>query len=633
MKKSLIYLLLVFTLAASGLQAQEAATEDYVRQNYNKREVMITMRDGVKLFTSIYEPRGESRRRPIMLTRTPYSSQPYGKDYRNALWQYLKYYTAENYIIVFQDVRGRYLSEGTFDNERPYKPNKRKKTDTDEASDTYDTAEWLVKNTNSNGNIGVQGVSYPGFYTFMAALSAHPAIKAVSPQAPVTAWFHGDDIHHNGAFFLVDTHLFTYGFDQPRKGPGIPEKVKPLFNGDIYSDYLKAGAFPAITKLLGDSIEWWPDVVAHPDLDDFWKSRDPRQHAHVLNKQHPAVLVVGGTFDAEDLYGTFALHRAIKEQAPTTPLYLAVGPWNHGGWHGNEDYQNLGQTWFGGSTVAYYQKNIEYPFFSYYLDGKGQAPQYKAELFYTGENRWHQLEQWPLQDTKPKHVYLQQGGRLSGSAPSAAASYTSYVSDPAKPVPYTHDLQRRRNIEYLAEDQRFAEQRPDVVSFTGEPLSDALTVAGPVEVELYVSLSTTDADFVVKLIDVYPYDYQYPAEALNYVPVKDYPTGGYEQLVRGDVIRGKYRQSLEHPEPFKPGEVTLVKFTLPDVSHTFLPGHQLQVQIQSSWFPLVDRNPQTFTNIYQAKDSDFQPSTIRVWHASEHASRITIPVVNHKETH
>lgn len=620
-------------MAASGLQAQEAATEDYVRQNYQKREVLITMRDGVKLFTSIYEPRDKSQRRPIIMTRTPYSSQPYGEDFRKDLWTFLKYYTRDNYIIVFQDVRGRYFSEGTFDNARPYKSTKRKKTDTDEATDTYDTAEWLVKNTSTNGNIGVQGVSYPGFYTFMAALAAHPAIKAVSPQAPVTAWFHGDDIHHNGAFFLVDTHQFTYGFDQPRKGPGMHEKVKPMFNGDIYSDYLKAGAFPAITKLLGDSIEWWPDIVAHPDLDDFWKSRDPRQHAHVLEKQRPAVLVVGGTFDAEDLYGTFELHRAIQQQAPNTPLYLAVGPWNHGAWHGNEDFQNLGQTWFGESTVAYYQKNIEYPFFSYYLDGRGKAPAHKAEIFYTGENRWHQLQQWPLADAKQKDIYLQAGGRLSELLPQGNGQPTSYVSDPAKPVPYTHALQRRRNIEYLAEDQRFAEQRPDVISFTGDELKKPLTVAGPVEVELYVSISTTDADFVVKLIDVYPYDYQYPEKALEYVPVKNYPTGGYEQLVRGDVIRGKYRNSLEKPEPFTPGEVTLVKFTLPDVSHTFLPGHRLQVQVQSSWFPLVDRNPQTFTNIYLASEADFQPSRISVWHSKDRASHITLPIannINHK---
>lgn len=624
--KKILLILILLSLFFQPSTAQEAASEEYVKSHYNKREVLIKMRDGVQLFTSIYEPKDKSLRRPIIISRTPYSCSPYGEEFRSHLWQYLKYYAHDNYIIVFQDVRGRHYSEGHYENIRAFSPNKRRKGEIDEASDTYDTAEWLLKNTNSNGKIGVHGVSYPGFYSYMAALSGHPAIKAVSPQAPVTAWFHGDDLHHNGAFFLLDTHQFTYWFDQPRKGPGTPEPVKPLFNGDVYSDYLKAGAFPAITKLLGDSIEWWSDIVAHPDLDDFWKARDPRQYAYLLEKQRPAVLIVGGSFDAEDLYGTFALHEAIKQQAPNTPLYLAVGPWYHGAWHNSEDFQNLGQTWFGDSTVAYYQKYIEYPFFSYYLDGKGKAPSHQAELFYTGENRWHQHQQWPAA-TATTPLYLQPDGKLSHNAPNSQHSFTDYVSDPAKPVPYTHHLQRRRNVEYLAEDQRFAEQRPDVISFTSEELNTPLTLAGPVEVELYVSISTTDADFVVKLIDVFPYDYQYPKEALDYVPEKQYPTGGYEMLVRGDVIRGKYRNSLEKPEAFTPKEVTKVKFVLPDVSHTYLPGHRLQVQVQSSWFPLVDRNPQTFTNIYKASESDFRKSDIRIWHSVDYPSHLVLNTV------
>ena len=624
MKRQIISILVgIFVLIPAF--AQEI-TEEWVKEHYTKREEMITMRDGVRLFTAIYEPKDQTEKRPIIMTRTPYSCSPYGEGFNRNLWNSMKQFTKNSYIVVFQDVRGKNMSEGDYENIRAFNPNKKGK-DIDEASDSYDTVDWLVKNTACNGNVGAFGVSYPGFYATMVGLSGHPAVKAVSPQAPVTAWYHGDDVHHNGAFMLVDTYSFMTFFDRPRKGPGVmrmPMGERDLrFANDIYSDYLRMGPIPNFTESYGDSIAFWPDIIAHPDLDDFWKARDPRNFTYDVK---PAVLIVGGLFDAEDCYGAWYLYRAIQEKSPKTPLYLTVGPWYHGAWHA-AGFQNLGQNWFGNNTADYFMEEIEFPFFSYYLEGKGEAPSKAVNMFYTGANEWRQYDSWPLPVEQPTPIYLQPDGRLSFDAPTATDAHTDYVSDPKAPVPYTAAVQGRRNREYMAEDQRFASYRPDVVGFKSEALTDTLVLAGPVDVELEVSLSTTDADFVVKLIDVYPDGYTYSKEVSEKLPDRTYPMGGYQMLVRGDIMRGKYRESFETPVPFRPNEVTKVKFRLPDVAHKFLPGHRVMIQVQSSWFPLADMNPQTFTNIYTATEADFTPCDIKIYHDKDHASKVILPVI------
>ena len=626
MKQRFSVCLVIGLMLLTFVRAQEV-TESWVKSHYSKREVMIEMRDGVKLFTAIYEPKNKSDKRPIIMTRTPYSCMPYGEEFSRSLWGSMQYFARDQYIIVFQDVRGKCMSEGDFEDVRPFNPNKQG-TEIDEASDSYDTVDWLVNNTACNGSVGAFGVSYPGFYATMVGLSGHPAVKAVSPQAPVTAWYHGDDVHHNGAFMLVDMYSFMTFFGQPRKGPGMMRmpmgRERDLrFANDIYSDYLRMGPVPNFTESYGDSISFWPDVMAHPDLDDWWKARDPR---NVVYNVKPAVMIVGGLFDAEDCYGAWYLYRAIREKSPETELYLTMGPWYHGAWHVS-GYQNLGQTYFGQDTADRFMKDIEYPFFSYYLDGKGQAPAQKVNMFYTGSNEWKQYDEWPLSQATPTPLYLQADGALSWDVPTDTDSYTHYTSDPKAPVPYTAAIQNRRNREYMAEDQRFASQRPDVACFKSLPLTDTLSLAGPVDVEIEVALSTTDADFVVKLIDVFPDGYAYPREVSQALPDRTYPMGGYQMLVRGDILRGKYRESLETPVPFTPGEVTTVKFRLNDVAHKFLPGHKLMIQVQSSWFPLADMNPQTFTNIYTATKDDFTPCEVKIYHDEAHASKIILPVV------
>ena len=627
MRKRIISLLLGVLIVMPAL-AQEI-TEQWVKDNYNKREEMITMRDGVRLFTSIYEPKDQSEKRPIIMTRTPYSCMPYGEGFNRSLWGSMKLYTQNSYIIVFQDVRGKNMSEGDFENVRPFNPDK-KGTEIDEASDSYDTVDWLVNNTNCNGNVGAFGVSYPGFYTTMVGLSGHPAVKAVSPQAPVTDWYHGDDVHHNGAFMLVDTYSFMTFFDKKRKGPGIPDFRRMMeaprdlrFANDIYSDYLRMGPIPNFTESYGDSIDFWDDIINHPDLDEFWEARDPRNFVYDVK---PAVMVVGGLFDAEDCFGAWYLYRAIKEKSPETQTYLTIGPWYHGAWH-SAGYQNLGMTYFGNSTADYFLSEIEYPFFSYYLEGKGEKPEHEVNMFYTGSNEWRQYDSWALAEEQPTPIYLHADGNLSFEAPEETDSHTDYTSDPKSPVPYTAAVQGRRNREYMAEDQRFASYRPDVISFKTEALEDTLVLAGPVDVELEVALSTTDADFVVKLIDVFPDGFMYPREISESLPDRTYPMGGYQMLVRGDIMRGKYRESFEKPVAFTPGEVTTVKFRLPDVAHKFLPGHKIMVQVQSSWFPLADMNPQTFTNIYLATEEDFVPCDVKIYHDKEHASKVILPVI------
>ena len=606
----------------------------WIINNYTKMERMIPMRDGIKLFTSIYVPRDNSEDHPILITRTPYSCAPYGEDKWKDYWNsYLKEYMKEGYIMVTQDVRGRWMSEGEFVNIRPFIQDKKTKKDIDEASDTYDAIDWLIKNIpHNNGRVGVFGISYPGFYSTMAAASNHPALIAVSPQAPVTNWFIGDDFHHNGAFFLMDAFGFysAYGF-----GIGVPHpkptSVPPVNidypTHDNYKFYLETGPLPAFSRLMGDSISFWKDLYAHPDYDAWWKARDARNATKNLK---PAMLWVGGLFDAEDKWGGWNSYRAAEENNPGKEFNkLVVGPWYHDQW-ANADGTHMGNVNFGSNTSLWFQQNMEIPFFNYFLKGIGNVSKIaEANIFITGENTWRQFDRWPPAGKEDKILYLQDDGRLEWDRPEAITSFSEYISDPAKPVPYTEDIHFNRTREYMTDDQRFAERRTDVLTFKTAILDEDVTVTGTITADLLTAISSTDADFVVKLIDVFPDNLSYNNVDIyaDKDPVLKYPMGGYEMLVHAEVFRGRYRKSFENPEPFVPDKIERIKFAMGDVAHTFKKGHRIMVQIQSSWFPLVDRNPQKFVNIYEATESDFQKATIRIYHDKSNASSIILPVL------
>ncbi|MER3498672.1 MAG: X-Pro dipeptidyl-peptidase [Chitinophagaceae bacterium] len=631
MKKLLFsfYLLLII----AGCFAQNPQDSAWIRDNYIKKEVSIPMRDGIKLFTAVYMPKDKTEKHPILMTRTPYSCAPYGEqNFTPRLWGgHWRYYARENYIIVIQDVRGRWMSEGEFVDVRPFITNKKTNADVDEASDTYDTIDWLINNLeNNNGRVGVFGISYPGFYSTMAALSGHPALKAVSPQAPVTDWFQGDDFHHNGAFFILDGFSFyAGGFGFPRPNPttvGARSNLQ-LPRNDNYKTYLDIGPLKNFMKLTGDSIRFWKDLYAHPNRDSFWEARDTR---NFVSNVLPATLVVGGLFDAEDCFGAWNLYKAIENKNPSTHFnHLVMGPWFHGQWASN-DGTKLGNVQFGSNTSFWYQNNIEIPFFNYYLKSKGDISyQKEATIFFSGANEWKQLDQWPPVNTQPRPIYLSENGWLNWNRPNKYNSFTEYISDPAHPVPYTEDVHFSRTRDYMTDDQRFASRRPDVITFETFPLEEDLTLAGVLTADLKVSISSTDADFVVKLIDVFPDDFKYAGSSQNFSRNAggDYPMGGYQMLVRGEIMRGKFRKSFAVPEPFKPNKIEQVKFDLPDVAHTFKKGHRIMIQIQSSWFPLADRNPQKFVNIYEANESDFQKATIRIYHDANNPSNIVLPIM------
>ena len=603
----------------------------WVRANYYKIERMIAMRDGVKLFTAFYIPKDTTEKHPILLTRTPYTCAPYGEDkFNNRLFStYWINYLKEGYIIAQQDVRGRWMSEGKFVDVRPFNLNK-KGTETDEASDTYDAIDWMTKNIPANNNrVGVFGISYPGFYSTMAALRNHPALKAVSPQAPVTDWFLGDDFHHNGAFFVLDGFSFYSSFGKPRPKPTTVGRPGFEISGDDnYNFFLKTGALKNFAAIIGDSISFWNDLYAHPTYDDWWKVRNTR---NFVNNVKPAMLVVGGTFDAEDCFGAWNLYKAIETKNKNTDNRLVMGPWFHGGWGGRNNGSYLGNVRFGSKTSEYYQQNIEVPFFNFYLKLKGTISDIpEASVFFTGENKWKKLPQWPPANSTNQPLFFADNGKLifdQSANAKAKNTFSEYVSDPAHPVPYTEDVHQERTREYMTDDQRFASRRPDVLTFSTGVLQEDITLGGTVVADLLVSLSTTDADFVVKLIDVFPEDFKYDEATYNKGNNNNYPMGGYQMLVRGEIMRGKFRNSFQTPEPFVPGKISEVKYTLPDVAHTFKKGHQLMIQVQSSWFPLADRNPQQFIDIYHCSDSDFIKSTIHLYHDASHQSKIILPVM------
>ena len=616
----LVALLAVVPALASGDKSAEA-TAAWLAEHYTKYEHRIPMRDGVRLFTRVFVPKDDSQAWPILLTRTPYGLKPYGVDNYTDPAGSFETLAKDRFILVTQDVRGRFGSEGEFMHVRPYRPDKGTK-DTDESSDAWDTIDWLVKNVaNNNGQVGMFGISYPGFYTSMGMIDGHPALKAASPQAPISDWFMGDDLHHNGAFFLSQNFGFLYRLAQPLEDP-LRESAKDFNFGtpDGYEFFLRMGPLAnSETVLLKGRSPAWSEFLAHPTYDAFWQARNIRPH---LRHVHCAVLNVGGWFDAEDLFGTLETYRWTERQNPGITNVLVLGPWSHGGWGGGTG-DKLGPISFHASTAEFYREKIELPFFRHCLKGDTNCSFPEAQVFETGTHQWRKFDAWPPKEAKVRKIFLHAGGALTFDAPKDAAGFDEYVSDPAKPVPYSNEKSTGYFRAYPVEDQRFAASRPDVLVYQTEPLEEELTVAGPVVVTLHISTSGTDSDWVVKLIDVYPGDFPNPEP--NPTEVK---LGGCQQLVRGDVFRGKYRNSFQKPEPFEPDKITKIEFTMPDICHAFRRGHRLMVQVQSSWFPLVDRNPQTFVNIPTAKPEDFRKANQRIYRAADAASALTIPVLS-----
>ncbi len=629
MKNLSFFLLLTMCVT---VMAQESDSL-WIINNYTKKEMYIPMRDGVSLFTSVYIPNDTSEPHPILVTRTPYSCAPYGENNYHNYWNsFRKEYFKESYIVVNQDVRGKWMSEGEFVNVRPFNAQK-KGSETDEASDAYDTIEWLIKNIpNNNGKVGVFGISYPGFYSTMAAACNHPALKAVSPQAPVTNWFIGDDFHHNGAFFQMDAFNFFSAlgssFGVPRSGPTSENPKSAGFPvHDNYKFFLDAGTVKNLTKLTGDTISFWNEMMEHPNYDEWWKARDARRATENLQ---PAMLWVGGLFDAEDCWGAWNSYKSAEENNSGKAFNKIVeGPWYHNQWE-NKNGTNHGHIQFGTNTSEYYQRNFEIPFFNYFLKGKGDISHIaEANVFLTGKNEWQSFNQWPPVNKIDKVMYLQRNGKLSTQKPYTENSFSEYTSDPAKPVPYEEDVHFNRTRTYMSADQRFASRRPDVLVFQTDTLIEDVIVTGSVIAQLAASISTTDADFVVKVIDVFP-DYMGYNHVNIYAeedPVNPYPMGGYQMLVRAEIFRGRYRNSYENPSAFIPGEIDKVEFELPPIAHCFKKGHRIMVQIQSSWFPLADRNPQQFINIYHCNEFDFKISQIKIYHDAQNASKIILPVL------
>lgn len=621
--KRIQFLTILFILFCTTRAFAQQSDSAYVREHYTKIERSIPMRDGVKLFTSIYIPK-ESGKFPFLINRTPYTVSPYGADKFKTTLGPSPLLLRAGFIFVYQDVRGKWMSEGQFVDVRPHNGKKKTKKDIDESSDTYDTIDWLIKNVpNNNGKAGIYGISYPGFYSTAALPGAHAALKAVSPQAPVTDWFRGDDFHHNGALFLNDAFKFYSTFGVPRPVPITPDKGPKPFDfpvKDNYRFHLELGALKNVkTKYFGDSIRFWNDLMSHGTYDSFWQAMEILPH---VNKVKPAVLVVGGFFDAEDVFGTFATYQAIEKQNPSAENKLVMGPWFHGGWVRSIG-ENFGDINFGQPTSTWYQKNVEYPFFMHHLKDGPNADLAEATIFLTGSNEWKKFSSWPPKDTEIRTLYFQPDGKLSFTAPTATGSFDEYESDPNNPVPHQGGIQTSRTREYMIDDQRFAARRPDVKVYQTETLTEDITLAGPLLARLQVSTTGTDADYVVKLIDVYPEDTK---ELSPQNP--DAVMGGYEMLVRGEIMRGKFRNSLSKPEPFVPGKITEVKYSLPDVGHTFKKGHRIMIQVQNSWFPLADRNPQKFMDIYTADDKDFQKATHRIYHDTQNPSAVSVTVLN-----
>ena len=609
MKFKLLAIAIIFTFSCFG----QTLDENYIKDNYDKTEHFISMRDGVKLYTIVYSPKVQTETYPILLNRTCYNASR-NEDYN---FRYpSSFLVKDKYIFVFQDVRGRYMSEGEFDNMTPNIPGNdvKNKKDIDESSDTYDTIDWLINNIpNNNKRVGMLGISYPGFYTAAALPDAHPALKASSPQAPISDFFF-DDFHHQGAYLQSYTAAFAvfgYQKDSLTKQPWYTDKIMRFYKNppkDGYDFHLKQGPLKNITKNFHYDNFFWQQIVDHPNYDEFWQKRSILPH--LKNIDH-AVMTVGGWFDAEDLYGPLNIYKTIERTSPKAKNTIVMGPWDHGGWAREKGETTHNHIKFGDSISTFYQREVERPFFAHYLKDKGEAKFPEALMFDTGVKKWESFAQWPPVDIPKVKLYLGKNGTLGINKPTDKKAVYSYTSDPSKPVPYTSQTEGLTFTprKFMTDDQRHASRRPDVLTFESEVLTEDVVLAGEILAKLKVSMTGSDADFIVKLIDVYPDDHpNYEHNPKNIV------MGGYQQLVRSEVFRGRFRNSFENPEPFTPNKVADVNVQLQDILHTFKKGHRIMIQIHSTWFPYIDRNPQKYVdNIYKADEEDFIVSTISVY--------------------
>ena len=639
----------VWSEADKARYATVMADTSYIKEHYRKTEHQVAMRDGVKLYTIVYAPTDADKvRYPVMLNRTPYAIGPYKSASMKKSLGPSSEMMHEGYVFVYQDVRGRYMSEGTFVDVRPEKEVHNGKTDIDEGTDTFDTIEWLLKNKQApknNGRVGQWGISYPGYYTATGLLARHPALKAASPQAPIADWF-WDDFHHNGAFFLPHAFNFLASFGLPRPQP-TPTGNPGFKHGtpDGYDFFLKMGPLKnADARYYKGQVAFWNEMMQHPNYDEYWQARDLRPHLKNLQKG-TAVLTVGGFNDAEDLFGALNIYKSIEKQNPGLRNGLVMGPWVHGGWARGTG-EIVGNVAYGAAPSIYYQQKIEAPFFKSYLKDGKPAIQPEATVFESGPNQWRTFDAWPPKQAKEKVLYFHGrpsaawsdgpyfhgNGELSFEKPTQGREdekavpyreFSEFLSDPAHPVPFSEATTVGMTREYMTDDQRFASRRPDVLTYQTDVLTSPLTLAGPIQALLQVATTGSDADWVVKIIDVYP-DNTPDNPRLN----PSVHLGGYQQMVRSEVMRGRFRNSFSKPEAFVPGQITAVPFTVQDLMHTFQPGHRLMVQVQSTWFPLVDRNPQKYVdNIYNADEADFQAATHRLYHAPAHASQLVLKVL------
>lgn len=610
----------ILAISASRSDAQSRA--QFVQQNYRKLEYRIPVRDGIRLHTTVFVPRdaADSNPYPIMINRTPYSCRPYGKDAMPGRVGPSLAMEKEKYIFVKQDVRGRWMSEDKYDNMRPHiKGNMA----IDESSDTYDTIEWLLKNIpHHNGKVGIWGISYPGFYSAAALPEAHPALVAASPQAPIADFFF-DDFHHQGAYvqmYWMATSVFGYQHDGPTDTTWY--KMAQVTDQDAYRFYKQLGPLSNSSRYYGKDNFFWNQLVEHPNYDSFWQKRSILPH---LKNIHTNVMTVGGWFDAEDLYGPLNIYQAIERNNPKIFNCLVMGPWSHGDWARGAVINRVGNLSFGQGISRFYQENIEAPFIAHFLKGKSDRPRFEALVFDTGVKSWKAFAQWPPKNSQTDFLYPDGNHLRLGQPDNPVTEYREFVSDPADPVPYRQrqDLKIRFTPRpYMTDDQSFASKRKDVLVFQSDPLDRDITLCGPITAELKVSTDKSAADWIVKLIDVYPENE--PDNPL----VPGVKLGGYQQMVRSEVIRGRFRNGYDKPQPFTPGKITQVNVPLQDVYHTFRKGHRIMVHIQSTWFPLIDRNPQKYVpNIFKARDADFQKALHRVYLSGENASRLKVHIL------
>ncbi|HTX99325.1 MAG TPA: CocE/NonD family hydrolase [Bacteroidota bacterium] len=621
MSRALAIILLLAAQALTGF-AQDA---DLIRENYSKEVCRIPMRDGCLLYTAVYIPKDTSCTYPFLMMRTPYGVQPYGTDEYPWRLGPSQEFVRSGFIFVDQDVRGQFMSDGTFVNMTPYLPVKSSSRDVDESTDTYDTIEWLLHHIpHNNGKAGMWGVSYPGFYVSEGSINAHPALKAVSPQAPIADWFIGDDVHHNGAFFLLDNFRFSSGFDRIHQHPTTTAPRGYEFHTpDAYTFFLEAGPTSGLNKRYCDGeMPFWDSMMVHNTYDSYWTSRNLLPH---LSHMPPAVLVVGGWFDAEDLYGTLHSYASIEALNPQCSVSFAMGPWAHGAWAWS-DGGHLGSVAFGQKTAVFFRDSIEFPFFVHFLKDSTVPFTPNRWMFETGSNVWRTYDSWPPHNSELRTAYLEGSNQLTFTPLSGGPAYDEFISDPSKPVPYDPAIRNRRVAEFMLEDQRFAACRPDVLVYETPPFEHAMTIVGPIEVHLSASTSGTDCDWVVKVIDVFP-DSVANADSRS----DEVPLAGYQMLLRGDVMPSRFRKGFVHQVPMVPGEPTEIKFTMQDINHCFLPGHHLMVQVQSSWFPLVERNPQQFVSVHDADAGDMKTATQRIYHDATHRSSISYRVLRQPE--